>query len=100
MREVESYIPTKNTDLLMSVTGTLGIISGVFLCLSVIGLPFGVAMIIGGVCFRQASNMRKSELADSSKRILGWTIYMSIAGFPIMTVLSILSCLRARKLSI
>ena len=91
MKQEEVGATIQPSDLLMSITGLLGIIIGCFLCVIVVGLPLGIPMIIGGMFFRRASVMTKDELQLNRGKMLGWTIYMSIAGFPVLTVLTILS---------
>ncbi|MEG1581891.1 MAG: SHOCT domain-containing protein, partial [Clostridia bacterium] len=44
---------------------------------------FGVSLIIGGVKFMELSNVNDKQLLDEKGKILGWTIFFSIALFPI-----------------
>ena len=67
----------KNQSLL-KVGGIIGIILGALSCITIVGLLWGIPMIIGGVKFTKYADMNEEELHNYETSILGWSIFFLI----------------------
>lgn len=63
---------------LLKAAGIIGIVLGIICCLTIIGIIFGIPMIIGGYTFYNYSNMEESEIINNKSTILGWSIFFLI----------------------
>ena len=50
---------------LLKAAGIIGIVLGIICCLTIIGIIFGIPMIIGGYTFYNYSNMEESEIINN-----------------------------------
>lgn len=67
-----------NDKILLKAAGIIGIIFGILSCLTIIGLLWGIPMIIGGYKFNEYSNMNDNEIINYKNSIFGWSIFFII----------------------
>ena len=67
-----------NDKILLKAAGIIGIIFGALACLTIIGIIFGIPMIIGGYYLYNYSNMDDSEIINYKNSIFGWSIFFCI----------------------
>ena len=63
---------------LLKAAGIIGIVFGVLSCLTVIGLIWGIPMIIGGFKLNGYSDLSDEEIINYKNSILGWSIFFVI----------------------
>lgn len=64
--------------ILLKIAGIIGIVFGALSCLTIIGLLWGIPMIIGGYIFYEYSNKSDEEIINHQSTILGWSIFFLI----------------------
>lgn len=62
---------------LLKAAGIIGIVLGIVSCLFIVGLIWGIPMIIGGYKLYDYSNMPDTEVINYKSSILGWSIFLS-----------------------
>lgn len=67
-----------NDKALLKAAGIIGIVFGVLSCLTIIGLIFGIPMIIGGFKLNSYSDLSDDEIINYKNSILGWSIFFVI----------------------
>lgn len=67
-----------NDKTLLKIAGIIGIILGIVNCIFIIGLLWGIPMIIGGYKFYQISQLNDNEIIKYQSTILGWSIFFII----------------------
>lgn len=63
---------------LLKAAGIIGIVLGILSCFTIIGIIWGIPMIIGGYTFYNYSDMEESEIINNKSTILGWSIFFII----------------------
>ena len=66
---------------LLKIAGIIGMIFGGLSCIFIIGILWGIPMIIGGYKLYQISEMEESEILKNQNTILGWSIFFLIFSF-------------------
>ena len=59
---------------LLKVGGILAIIFGALYCLTILGIIVGIPLIIGGIKFKDISNLDDYEISSQKETILIWSI--------------------------
>ena len=67
-----------NDKALLKAAGIIGIVFGILSCFTIIGIIWGVPMIIGGYKLYDYSNMDDKEIINYKSSILGWSIFFVI----------------------
>ncbi len=66
---------------LLKAAAIIGIVIGIISCLFIIGLIWGIPMIIGGYKLYDYSNMPDNEVVNYKSSILGWSIFFIFFSF-------------------
>ena len=66
---------------LLKAAAIIGIVIGIISCLFIIGLIWGIPMIIGGYKLYDYSNMPDNEVVNYKSSILGWSIFLIFFSF-------------------
>ena len=66
---------------LLKAAGIIGIVLGIICCLFIVGLIWGIPMIIGGYKLYDYSNMPDTEVINYKSSILGWSIFFVFFSF-------------------
>lgn len=61
--------------ILLKIAGIIAIIMGIFYCFLIIGMLWGIPLIIGGSNMIGYSNMSDEEVKEKKNNILGWSIF-------------------------
>ena len=59
---------------LLNVSGIVAIVLGIVACLTIFGAIIGIPVIIGGIKFRELSQLSDEEIAKNKDTILVWSI--------------------------
>ena len=59
---------------LLNVSGIIAIVLGIVACLTIFGAIIGIPVIIGGIKFRELSQLADEEIAKNKDTILVWSI--------------------------
>jgi len=59
---------------LLNVSGIVAIVIGILACLTIVGAIVGIPVIIGGIKFRDLSQLSDDEIAKNKDTILIWSI--------------------------
>lgn len=60
---------------LLKVSGIIAVIAGMLWCFTIIGVLFGIPLIIGGGTVIGYSNLSNEEIMTKRSSILGWSIF-------------------------
>ena len=85
-------------ETLNKVTSVLCYIAGAALCITILGLPLGIPLIMAGSFYWKCSQMGVPELIENKSRFLGWSIFSGIVGFPCLTALVVITYLGIQEL--
>jgi len=66
---------------LLKAAGIIAIVLGIISCLTIIGLLWGIPMIIGGYKLNEYSNMDDSDILNHKASILAWSIFFVFFSF-------------------
>lgn len=66
---------------LLKAAGIIAVVIGIISCLTIIGLFWGIPLIIGGYKFNEYSNMDDSEIINYKSAILGFSIFFIFFSF-------------------
>ncbi len=66
---------------LLKAAGIIGIVLGIISCLLIIGLIWGIPMIIGGYKLYDYSNMTDAEILTHKNSVLAWSIFFIFFSF-------------------
>lgn len=61
--------------ILLKIAGIIAIIMGILYCFLIIGMLWGIPLIIGGSNMIGYSNMSDEEVKEKKNNILGWSIF-------------------------
>ncbi len=66
---------------LLKAAGIIAIVFGIICCLTIIGLLWGIPLIIGGYKFNEYSMLEDEEVLNHKSGILGWSIFFIFFSF-------------------
>jgi hypothetical protein len=61
--------------LLLKIAGIIAIIVGIGWCFTIIGILWGVFLIVGGARVMSYANMSDEDIRERKTAILGWSIF-------------------------
>ncbi|MCI9110582.1 MAG: hypothetical protein HFH47_02070 [Bacilli bacterium] len=66
---------------LLKAAGIISIVIGIISCLTIVGLLWGIPMIIGGYKFNEYSVLDDNQVLNHKSSILGWSIFFIFFSF-------------------
>ncbi len=66
---------------LLKAAGIIAVVIGIISCLTIIGLLWGIPLIIGGYKFNEYAGLEDSEIINYKSSILGWSIFFIFFSF-------------------
>lgn len=66
---------------LLKAAGIIAIVLGIISCLTIVGLLWGIPLIIGGYKFNEYSSLDDSQILNHKSAILGWSIFFIFFSF-------------------
>ena len=70
-----------NDKSLLKAAGIIGIVLGIVSCLFIVGLIWGIPMIIGGYKLYDYSNLDDEDILNHKTGILAWSIFFIFFSF-------------------
>jgi len=66
---------------LLKASGIIAVVIGIISCLTIVGLLWGIPLIIGGYKFNEYAQLEDSEVINYKSSILGWSIFFIFFSF-------------------
>ena len=66
---------------LLKAAGIIAVVIGIICSLTIVGLLWGIPLIIGGYKFNEYAGLDDSEIVNHKSSILGWSIFFIFFSF-------------------